>query len=343
MESDLSIQYSKFFVGRRAHAVAATSLRQRNIEFLRTIIPEYFVEVARAHYDSLVAANSAGDLQRRHFFASAVRMSYFQATETFLGLLSAALQAPHAAVAWIQQYRRKDILIVTDAIAKRDSTYVLVDLGTGGWEAVAAAIFGGLLEDSAVRQLYVQAFARFWSRLAADYADDLAYHEYNSIKHGMRVSHGGFSIAVAPSPTGGSPPDGSTLRALGGSQYGSSFQRAVPLEDPAKHTSTFGLRQTNMNWDPHVLMRRIDLLESSFANVRAFMLDKVTSPTEKVTYRYPQDLSSFAEAHEDTVGVHKFDSGESVQYEPEYEPDPASLIHAYKRKIDPRARIRFDE
>jgi len=132
--------------------------------------------------------------------------------------------------------------------------------------------------------------------LATEFLDDNHIDEYNSIKHGFRVSSGGFAIRVGVEQSYGvSPPEGE-MQTLAGGPHGIGFYRPEPfpeLGDSCKHH--FGLRDTHLNWRVEAIAQAIQLVSMSITNIVGGI--RILNGTQPSTVRFerPED-STFFEA-----------------------------------------------
>jgi hypothetical protein len=94
------LQSRIFMVGDRPHEVWDWDLDKRNLEYLESLDPDYFLYVARTNYPNLEAEESK-DRQRA---ATAIRVAYHHGLESLFSLVFAALQARHCVVGWMQVY-----------------------------------------------------------------------------------------------------------------------------------------------------------------------------------------------------------------------------------------------
>lgn len=146
--------------------------------------------------DSSASASSPAGF---HFVAAALRVAYGQALETLFALAAAAGQAPHCAVGWMLAYRNDELLdIVRGMTTGRPSIERDPTVADPSLSALAKAVMSATPYDQGKRDSLAGDFAKVWRRWASEFLDERATSEYNSFKHGMRASLGGFTLAMGP-------------------------------------------------------------------------------------------------------------------------------------------------
>jgi hypothetical protein len=107
-------------------------------------------------------------------------------------------------------------------------------------------------------------FADTWRRLAGDLLDPVARAEYNSIKHGLRVAPGGFTLSMGVEDHPGVPAPADRMRSFGGSVFGSTFLRSERVGVSPQHIR---IRRVSLNWSAEAMVQRLALISMSIANV----------------------------------------------------------------------------
>lgn len=287
-----------FAVGPDPYCVWDWDLAQRNLEYLRSLDPDYFHYVGRINLPHL----EANDLMERRRAATAIRTAYHHGLESFFALLFAALQAPHCVVGWMQAYSPADLRVLVKAVdpglwgrgegrnqarADRERLLPYVWLRPRSllrWEGISGAIHRPAGDNEDVRKVQ-EHLSILWGRLAKDFVNSVFVSEYNSVKHGLRTGFGGFSVAIGFEATPGEPAPPEAMHSLGGSEHGSSFfmprtfvdhpgekDKRARLGHGRKNQFHFRLRRQALNWDPKGLCNALSLISYSIHNVRAFLL-----------------------------------------------------------------------
>lgn len=246
---------------------------------LRAFDCDHFGYLARVHSAQL-------ETEERQRAAVAIRLSVGMAGETLLALIGAMLQAPNCVFGWLHEYRvRPDLELVAKACLGR-AQLATVWKSELTCEAISAAIHRAMnVKDQAKKDEITARFARFIRSTIHDLTDRL---EYNSIKHGLRIGPGGFSLAVGREETLGVEP--SEMQSLGGSDYGGSFLVLEPVS-PA-HKCDYFVRELSTNWDPTALLMRLRIASMAINNLVSY-LRLLRGKDTDVKFRAPEDLADF--------------------------------------------------
>ena len=92
-----NIHYQIFKVDTDLHCVWDVKLREKNIEAIKSIDPDYFLFLTDLYYSHLQTAN-------KDKAAMAIRTTYYHAAETLFSLIAATMQAPFCIYAWMLRY-----------------------------------------------------------------------------------------------------------------------------------------------------------------------------------------------------------------------------------------------
>lgn len=287
------MQHSKFAVKNKAYCLWGHNLRDSNLEFIGGIDSNYFRYVAEVH-----SANLAGE--KRQSAALAIRLNYFHSLESFFSLLMAALQGPDSVAGWLHQYQTKRLHELVIAIGKGAEFKTKFDFPNGfSWLEISKLVHHSVLETEMFNEKNIQSFASIWSKFAKEFTDTQINNEYNSIKHGFRVCPGGMKVSLRVEGKQETNPI-----IIGDSIYGSSF--FVP-EGLIKDTTThFRLRKHSVNWDPHSLVKRAEVLADSMNNVISFLKMVNGVPPENTFYSIPDDAEKLEDCWGKESGLIKF-------------------------------------
>lgn len=278
-EGQEALDRALFFVGTRPKGVWCPEMRAKDLAMLRAFDCNHFGYLARVHSAQL-------ETEERQRAAVAIRFSVGMAGETLLALIGAMLQAPYCVFGWLHEYRaRPDLELVAKACLGRAqlATVWKFELTC---EAIAAEIHRAMdVKDQAKKDEITAHFATFVRSTIHDFMDRL---EYNSIKHGLRIEPGGFSLAVGRKETFGVEP--AEMQSLGGSDYGGSFLVLDPVS-PA-HKCDYFVRELSTNWDPTAMLTRLRIASMVINNIVSYLRLLRGKDTE-VKFRAPKDLSDF--------------------------------------------------
>lgn len=291
------IEYEAFAVGRRAYCVWEWDLRERGLEFLANLQPDYF---------SYLASKYGPDLEsdQAQMAAVALRTAYGQALETFFAIACAIIQAPRCVVGWMQLYRQSDLEEVVRAIAHGDEYLCALRPAVRSWRSYSDACLAHVsLEDKEKEAAVRMGFERAWPVFAEDFLEDGAQEEYNNLKHGLRVKPGGFRLAVGRQASAGVPAATEAMVSLGGSEFGSSAFQRVRLGEEGRH---YRLHRMHRNWDPVLLAARLHILALSVENLIGFARILNGEDPTTVKFTWPDPLEAFDQALSVQPGVSSF-------------------------------------
>lgn len=289
----MQLWYTAYFVGVRPQVTWAWDLDDRNLRFLRGIDPGYFTYIAATQAELL-------ESDSRHFAAAALRVAHGQALETLFALAAAAVQAPQCVVGWMLSYRNEDLLdVVRGMVAGQPAVRRDPSVADPSIDALATSVMNTTQYEQAKRDRLAHDFARVWRRWSAELLDERAASEYNSFKHGMRASLGGFSLAIGSEQEPGAPAPPETMHSLGGSLFGSAFYCAEHL-DTRLHQYP---RRTMRNWSPIGMAHGLQLMAMSIQNIVSYL--RIVGGDEPGACRFdtPLDSDSFNAPWQEPIGV----------------------------------------
>ena len=244
-------------------------LASDNVRFLERIDAALYYRTAH----SLLSGSSlpAGDDQGtddpegedegRKDVSSLPRLLWHHGIETLVMMLGAYMQAPAAAHAYFLKCKTEDAVSLARLLlderrprySKLSGTpFTLVNLLNGihlcaGW---------------ADRDVIVGRFARALRGMLRAYADEEHRWEYNSIKHGLRASHGRFGLAIGIQEAPGimAPPE--AMEMVGFSRDASFFDVAKPLRNATKQASKvhFLTDKVSVAWSLEKVICELQLL-----------------------------------------------------------------------------------
>lgn len=293
--SEMNLQVCMFVVDETPYSIWASDLHDRNLRYVESIDPAYFDHIAELH-GPLIGTD------KDEYAAIAIRIAYSHALETLFALICSTIQAPDAVIGWMLRYQNKELESLVGKIHRSQQIKSVFDIGEHpSWEKFADIIFRH--PPVGAGELNVKAeFSALWSRLAHDFLNESRAQEYNSMKHGMRIDAGGFTLAVGLETTPGTPAPPSAMRSLGGSKYGSSFYTVEKLQN----TTNFSARKNSLNWSPESLLMRLHLISDSISNIVTFLkIFNNVNPSE-LQYVIPTDTTIFQRAWEIKHSISSF-------------------------------------
>jgi len=261
-------------------------LRKRNLEFLQSLDPGYFDYQARIH---LPAVDESEEGQRA---ALALRAAYHHSLETLFSLLIAAVQAPNCVHAWLQKCRTRQLFEAVQAVSTRPASVV----NLLGWQQVTWLRVSQFVHEHAEwahkeSDQTCARFGRLWQRLSGNILDTRSRQEYNSLKHGLRVSPGGCFLRVGVEDTPGVPAPAEKIITVGGSQFGTTFTVTGPVAGADK--ANLYSRSVTLNWFPELIAEVLCLIASSIRNVVSRLQIYCGRPPNEVHFIRPSDPKAF--------------------------------------------------
>ena len=282
-----------FFVGDRPHAVWDPAIRGKNLQLLRSFDTRYFEYLADVHATQI-------ETEHGQQAATALRVSYGLALETFISLLGATIQAPSCVFGWLDLYRERDLRLIVQGIKGTKKLHTRFR-GQLTWQSLSKTVHRSLVLPDKTKETEIKVhFATFWEYLASDYLDFGSRSEFNSIKHGLRVQPGGFRAAFGLQVKPGVPAPPERMQGMGGSKFGSSI---IILESIGKNKIDYRVREYSQNWDLDSLVGLIRIISMSINNVISFLLIINGQEPAKVQFFWPEDLRDFDRAWENKCNI----------------------------------------
>jgi hypothetical protein len=274
------MQSTIFAVNDEPYCLWELDVKQRNLEFLDGLDPDYFSYVLETHLNS--------ESEKRAIVA--LRQSLHHATETMFSLLAAFVQAPDCAYAWIGKCSNTQLREVVERITGGDSTLPSkLAIPTVDWKAVATVIFATYFPESERQRLTVEAFSMLWARLSGELTDEAQIDEYNSMKHGFRLRSGGFALAAGIEPAFGVAAPESAMQTLANSTFGATFFKIEKISSK-KGSPHIRSRRTSINWSLERTALLLQLVYRSIHNViSALRVVNGVLPTQCKFLRPSQD------------------------------------------------------
>lgn len=285
-----------FAVHEDAHCVWEYDLPERNLRFLVHLDPQYF--------DFRVRCQVEAEGQDAQYQAILLRTTYHHATETLFSLLGALSQAPGCVPAWLMKCRTDQLRSVVRLLL--DGATILTQAGPQhlSLEDLSSVVHQWAWQNEVPTGATSQRFATLWRRLAEEFLDEATIAEYNSLKHGFRVSAGGFGLSIGQEPAFGIPAPPEEMEVVGYSPFGTSFYRAeIVPEGTARTNRSFRIRNMSLNWSAEAMIQRIQLIVFSLNNVIGALRCLNGTPPETVSFNRPEDPDGFEAAWNWHLGV----------------------------------------
>jgi pyruvoyl-dependent arginine decarboxylase (PvlArgDC) len=294
-----NIEFHQFVTDETPHAMWDLDIRERNLEFLSSIDPEYFNHIAKTHAPLLNGAD-------RQYAAMALRIAYSQGLETMFALLGALIQADGCVVGWMLKYRNYDLENLIFKIQNEKPIYSQIKTKIT-WSNLSEIVIPDFQDDTEHIKAVREGFARAWRRFAEDFLHVKWKTEYNSIKHGSRARIGGFTIKIGLQDDIGIPSKPEQMVQLGGSEFGSKFFSPVTVGDK----NNFQLKSNSINWNPENFVHGLMLISAGIQNIISTLKAMNGISNTEVEWSVPTSNSEgiFDAPWKDRPGVILFDYG----------------------------------
>ncbi|MEZ7890170.1 MAG: hypothetical protein QMC67_00335 [Candidatus Wallbacteria bacterium] len=316
------IKYFTFYIDNEPYAIVGDEVLERNYDFINQIKTSYFADIVKYIANGLETDENK---ELTHYKATLIRTLYSQSLETFFALLFATLQAPTFILPWLQKYEIGHLKNLVERIEnKQKFDYYKVDVGNN-WHSISKLINHFKCNDSEQGKLIIEKTGNFWAKIAKDFLNQRFNEEYNNIKHGFRIVHGGHYLKIGESAD--------KLINLGGSKYGSTVYRVEYLKNSSK--KVFHLRRMNFNWDVSHYVNKIELLSISINNVINFVRLLHNVDVKKLNFIMP-DIELFNKVDVKKIGGFIFydvDINHDLDELPKINIDIEALKNDYKKKM----------
>jgi hypothetical protein len=236
--------------------------------------------------------------QERKDVSSLSRLLWYHGMETLVMVLGAYMQAPGVVHGYFLKCRTEDALDIAGYLLREEQpryarlegpAFTLVHLLNGihlcaGWTD---------------RGVIIDRFARALKSMLRDYTDEQHRAEYNSIKHGLRASHGVFALAFGLQEAPGvmAPPE--TMETIGYSQDASFFDVAKPLKGISKREAKihFMTEKVSVAWSLEKVIGDLQLISVLLNNVVSALRIRAGAPHSSVPFSKVADDETFWETY----------------------------------------------
>jgi hypothetical protein len=257
MESGL-IQQVQIIVNQSPFCFWDIDVAKSNSEFIEAIDPEYYDHISKQGVEGLSS-------EKKHYFALSLRSNYYHSLETMFAFICATVQSPRYVIGWMQKYSNEDLRQLIENIDKgSDGVRNAFGKERLSWEEISRIILPFKLADTVQDQTFHNHQKAVLEKFAKDFLDSNNVAEYNSIKHGLRTTFGGFSLSfgLEEKPGEAAPPD--KMEKLSGSDYGSKFYIIKRMSDGNK--VNLKVKNHHINWNPISLSKKIHLVSKTIRN-----------------------------------------------------------------------------
>lgn len=290
-----------FCVIDRPFVVWSDDIGRDREEFLERLDADFYARTALKLGEALPDemqedASNEGDenqseiAQSRKDIASLSRLLWHHGIETLVMMLGGYIQAPEVIHAYFQKCRTRDTLEIAQGLltARRpvhnrinDVSFNVENLLRGlhlcaGWPG---------------RDNTLQKFRDALQSMLAAFVSEEQRWEYNSIKHGLRASHGQFALAVGLEEEPGveAPPE--AMHLIGSSRDASFFKVAKPLRNASKEASrvNFKLDNVSVSWSLEKVLCELQILSILISNTISALRIGAGAVPNTVVFKRPAD------------------------------------------------------
>lgn len=235
------------------------------------------------------------DDQGRKDVSTLSRLLWHHGMETLIMLLGAYIQAPSAVHAYFLRAKTEDAEKMAKYIFEnrcpkynrlKGAPFSLHNLLNGihynaGWG-----------ED---RSLVITNVAKALRKMLGHYVDRRHRAEYNSIKHGLRASHGYFGLAVGLEEIPGVEPPPEAMEMIGSSRDASFFDVVKPL-DNIKDISlkiNFKTEKVSVSWSLEKVLMDLQIISLMIHNTTSALRIINGSKSKEITFQKILDDGQF--------------------------------------------------
>lgn len=244
------------------------------------------------------ARQESSDDQDRKDVSSLSRMLWHHGIETLVMMLGALIQAPGAAHAYFLKCKTEDATALAGYLLREerpkynrlnDAPFTLVNLLNGIH----------LCANWPNRDERVERLARALRVMLREFTREQHRWEYNSIKHGLRASHGQFGLAIGIQVAPGIPAPPEAMQMVGSSRDASFFDVAKPLRNATKQASKmhFLTEKISVSWSLEKVVAELQLLSILIHNTVSALRIASGAQPRTVTFNSIVDAEDFWEAY----------------------------------------------
>lgn len=255
-----------FCVLEKPFAVLDVNTAEKNKKFLADFDANFYYRAAHLIINDPSVADISDGLtdqsaQDRKDASTLARMLWHHGLETLIMLIGAYIQAPNAVHAYFLKCTNENCvslaaLLLGDKFPKyhrlQGSEFSLKSLLSGVHR------YAGLAHHDVV----IDRFQAALSSMLCDYVDERNRSEYNSIKHGLRASHGSFGLAFGLQNEPGVMAAADAMDMIASSQDATFFSKAKRLGNVTNQQArvNFGIEDIGVTWSLEKVLMDLQLL-----------------------------------------------------------------------------------
>jgi hypothetical protein len=285
------IENVPFCVDESPYCVWDDAIASKNRQFIRGMAPDYFAYIAEG------AGEKLEHPQYGRLAATHLRATYLHALETVVAVTFVALQAPSCIFGWLGKYRIENLRALVEKTqigSEILNRHGIVDFS---WERIADRFFivppSSTTDDGIEidRELVVLGFAESLSLMVADFMEEESASEHNAVKHGFRISAGGFSLGYRRETVPGVEDPTQPMVTLGASEHGTSGYALNPINGSKTH---FGVTMEARNWNAPSLVARLRIISCWLGVVKAALRHWIRDSSPPPDFSCPLDRDAYS-------------------------------------------------
>ncbi len=176
--------------------------------------------------------------------------------------------------------------------------------------------------------------------ILSGFADKRHRWEYNSIKHGLRATHGCFALAVGIEETPGVPAPPEKLQMIGYSRDASFFDVAKPLTNATKVASKVNFRteKVAVAWSLEKLFCELQILSLLLNNTLSALRVAAGAPPGTVIFNRPAEAEMWWDHYFSLHAGNVPTASMSTNFDARDVklPEAKDVFASYRRKSSPR-------
>lgn len=279
-----------FCVLEKPYAVWDVDTAGKNRKFLAEFDANFYYRVAHLIINSPSANGFSDDPtdqshQDRKDASALSRMLWHHGLETLIMLLGAYIQAPNAVHAYFLKCTNENCVGLAHILLGHNfPKYHRLQGSEFSLKSLLSGIhrYAGLANHDVV----VDRFQDALRQMLRDYAHEKNRWEYNSIKHGLRASHGSFGLAFGLENEPGVMAPADAMQMIASSQDATFFSKVRRLEDVTNQQArlNFGIEQIGVTWSLDKVLMDLQLLSLLLHNTVSSLRISAGDEAKDVTF-----------------------------------------------------------
>ena len=286
----------------KPYAVWGSDLATTNRQFLDSMDAEFYQRTAVSIIESFGGEEALDDpdkINERKDTSTLTRLLWHHAAETLAMTIGACVQAPDAVHAYFLRCRTEDVIQLAQLISK-DSLPKLnrFEKNDASVNDLMQWVFS-LCREEVHAERFVQSICQIYSM----FTEKSHRAEYNSIKHGLRVSHGALQLRIGLEHEYGVSPPADEFKTLGASPESSSFLVAKKFEwaRGQENSINFHMEKVTVAFSSDKIIRELQVMKMIMHNIIVRLKIYNGFKGEDVKFFVPEDPAEFWESYDQAL------------------------------------------